>query len=168
MHWLSQWFGGKFGCLHCCSSFRGSSSIWGASAWSAVKMASQLPKLHSIPKNDPWNSILICQTQIFCKKKWLEKLNPARNRGSNILLPPICSCHRLLCSMTNTSEKYERTQQGNLLMCLMPKTLWLTLWGHFKYPNFYHFYPYSAIFGNSWGQNRALLWVIKRVQLDLS
>ena len=31
-------------------------------------MASQLPKLHSIPKNDPWNSILIYQTRIFCKK----------------------------------------------------------------------------------------------------
>ena len=68
MHWLSQWFGGKFGCLQCCSSFRGSSSIWGACAWSAAKMASQLPNLHSIPKNDPWNSILIYQTRIFCKK----------------------------------------------------------------------------------------------------
>ena len=68
MHWLSQWVGGKFGCLQCCSSFRGSSSIWGASAWSAAKMASQLPNLHSIPKNDPWNSILIYQTRIFCKK----------------------------------------------------------------------------------------------------
>ena len=65
---LSQWFGGKFGCLQCCSSFRGSSLIWGASAWSAAKMASQLPNLHSIPKNDPWNSILIYQTRIFCKK----------------------------------------------------------------------------------------------------
>ena len=26
----------------------------------------------------------------------------------------ICSRHRLPCSMTNTREKYERTQQGNL------------------------------------------------------
>ena len=56
----------------------------------------------------------ISNTNIL-QKKWPEKLNPARNRGSNILPPPICSHHRLLCSMTNTSEKYERTQQGNLL-----------------------------------------------------
>ena len=35
--------------------------------------------------------------------------------GASILLPPICSHHRLLCFTTNTSEKYERTQQGNLL-----------------------------------------------------
>ena len=33
--------------------FRGSSSIWGASAGWAAKMASQLPNLHSPPKNDP-------------------------------------------------------------------------------------------------------------------
>ena len=45
-------------------------------------------------------------------------LIPARNRSSNILLPPICSHHRLLCSMTNTREKYERTQQGNLLIII--------------------------------------------------
>ena len=68
MHWLSYWVGGKYGCLQCCSPFRGSSSIWGASAWSAAKMASQPPTLHSPPKNDPWNSILIYQTRIFCKK----------------------------------------------------------------------------------------------------
>ena len=30
--------------------------------------------------------------------------------------PPLCSSHRLLCSTTNTSENYERTQQGNLLL----------------------------------------------------
>ena len=71
-HALTVSVGGKFGCLQCCSSFRGSSSIWGASAWSAAKMASQPPNLHSIPKNDPWNSILIYQTRIFCKKNGLE------------------------------------------------------------------------------------------------
>ena len=28
-----------------------------------------------------------------------------------------------VCSMTNTSDKYERTQQGNLLVLPMPDTL---------------------------------------------
>ena len=43
-------------------------------------------------------------TWIFCKKNWSKTLIPAWNRSSNILLPPICSCHRLLCSMTKLKE----------------------------------------------------------------
>ena len=61
---------------------------------------------------------------VFCTKK---RSKPAKNGhfcrpaisslkwGASILLPPICSHHRLLCSTTNTSEKYERQQQGNVL-----------------------------------------------------
>ena len=45
---------------------------------------------------------------------------------SNILHPPFCSSHRLLCSTTNTSERYERTRQGNLLETSSPWQ-WLEL-----------------------------------------
>ena len=38
------------------------------------------------------------------QKKWFKKLIPVRNSGSNILVRPICSHHRLLCSMTNIKE----------------------------------------------------------------
>ena len=61
-------------------------------------------------------------TWIFCKNNWSKTLIPAWNRSSNILLPPICSCHRLLCSMTKLKEhsreicctepKYESTWFG--------------------------------------------------------
>ena len=43
-------------------------------------------------------------TRVFCKKNWSKTLVPAWNMSSNILLPPICSCHRLLCSMTKLKE----------------------------------------------------------------
>ena len=43
-------------------------------------------------------------TWIFCKKNWSKMLIPAWNRSSNILLPPICSHHCLLCSMTKLKE----------------------------------------------------------------
>jgi len=40
----------------------------------------------------------------YFAKKWFKKLIPVRNSGSNILVRPICSHHRLLCSMTNMKE----------------------------------------------------------------
>ena len=43
-------------------------------------------------------------TWIFCKKNWSKTHIAAWNRSSNILLPPICSHHRLLCSMTKLKE----------------------------------------------------------------
>ena len=39
------------------------------------------------------------------QKKWSKTLIPAWNRSSNILLPPICSCHHLLCSITKYFEE---------------------------------------------------------------
>ena len=38
------------------------------------------------------------------QKNWSKTLNPAWNKGSNILLPHIWSSHRLLCSMTKLRE----------------------------------------------------------------
>ena len=38
------------------------------------------------------------------QKESVQKLIPAQNRSSNILLSPICSCHCLLCSMTKLKE----------------------------------------------------------------
>ena len=51
-------------------------------------------------------------------------------QASNLILeierkhfvPPFCSCHRLLCNTTNTSEPNKRTQLGNLLPLLPPHT----------------------------------------------
>ena len=106
-----------------------SSLKWGASILPLCKMfgASLLPgkdvwgqfflqNIHGLPINMGHNKKLHqkrskpAKNSHFCKPaisslKW----------GASILLPPICSHHRLLCFTTNTSEKYERTQQGNLL-----------------------------------------------------
>ena len=69
---LLIWFGWSIGSsiwfLQCCSSFRGSSSIWGARAPRVVKMASQLRILSSLAYQADYSSPFIYQTWIFCKK----------------------------------------------------------------------------------------------------
>ena len=69
---LLIWFGWSIGSsiwfLQCCSSFRGSSSIWGARAPRVVKMASQLRILSSLAYQADSSSPFIYQTWIFCKK----------------------------------------------------------------------------------------------------
>jgi len=58
----------KWWFLQCCSSFRGSSSIWGARAPRVVKMASQLGILSSLAYQADSSSPFIHQTWIFCKE----------------------------------------------------------------------------------------------------
>ena len=58
----------KWWFLQCCSSFRGSSSIWGAKAPRVVKMASQLGILSSLAYQADSSSPFIHQTWIFCKE----------------------------------------------------------------------------------------------------
>ena len=69
---LLIWFGWSIGSsiwfLQCCSSFRGSSSIWGARAPRVVKMASQLGILSSLAYQADSSSPFIHQTWIFCKE----------------------------------------------------------------------------------------------------
>ena len=58
----------KWWFLQCCSSFWGSSSIWGARAPRVVKMASQLGILSSLAYQADSSSPFIHQTWIFCKE----------------------------------------------------------------------------------------------------
>ena len=58
----------KWWFLQCCSSFWGSSSIWGARAPRVVKMASQLGILSSLAYQTDSSSPFIHQTWIFCKE----------------------------------------------------------------------------------------------------
>ena len=56
------------------------------------------------------------------ERAFLQASNLIIEIESKHFIPPFCSCHRLLCNTTNTSEQYKRTQQGNLLPLLPPHT----------------------------------------------
>ena len=105
----------KWWFLQCCSSFRGSSSIWGARAPRVVKMASQLGILSSLAYQADSSSPFIHQTWIFCKE----------NGSKRSFLPEIevQTFWYTLYAVTTACcvpKKYERTQQGNLLALRPP------------------------------------------------
>ena len=56
------------------------------------------------------------------ERAFLQASNLIIEIESKHFIPPFCSCHRLLCNTTNTSEPNKRTQLGNLLPLLPPHT----------------------------------------------
>ena len=79
-----------------------------------------LQNIHVLPINMSHNKRKLHQkrSKTCYERAFLQASNLIIEIESKHFIPPFCSCHRLLCNTTNTSEQYKRTRQGILLPLL--------------------------------------------------